>query len=94
MSNRRRAQRRDAHGAPVRTRQEIVVAIGAGLSVVVVTVVLLFVLKHEPPSTGVVTTPSASVPSSSTPAVSDSTATDTTATTATTAPSTTSTSAP
>ncbi len=90
MSNRRRAQRRDAHGAPVRTRPEIVVAIGTGLSVILVTVVLLFALKHEPASTGgVVTTPSSSVPSSSTPTVSDSTAT-----TATTAPSTTSTSAP
>ncbi len=93
MSNRRRAQRRDAHGAPVRTRQEIITAAGTALSVIVVTVVLLFALKHDPASTGsVVTTPISSVPSSSTPAVSDSTAT--TATTATSAPSTTSTSGP
>ncbi len=87
MSNRRRAQRRDAHGAPVRTRREIAVAAGTALSVIVVTVVLLFALKHEPVSTGsVVTTPSSSVPSPSTPAVS--------ASTAPSAPSTTSTSGP
>ena len=51
MSNRRRPQRRDAHGAPVRTRQEIWTAILTAGAVFAVTAILIFVTRHQPAST-------------------------------------------
>ena len=48
MSNRRRPQRRDAHGAPVRPRKEIWIAVGTGAGVLLVTVILILWLQNEP----------------------------------------------
>lgn len=65
MSNKRRAERRDAHGAPVRTRREITIAVLTALAVVLGTAALVFVLKKDPPSAAVPSVPSTSVPASS-----------------------------
>ena len=51
MSNRRRPERRDAHGAPVRSRNEILIAIGTAVGVIVVTAVLLIWLQNDAPTT-------------------------------------------
>ncbi len=56
MSNRRRPQRRDAHGAPVRTRQELWTAIATGAGVLLVTVLLLIWLQNDGPSSPATTT--------------------------------------
>ena len=50
MSNRRRPQRRDAHGAPVRTRHEIWMAVLTGTAVFAVTAILVVVFRHQPAS--------------------------------------------
>jgi len=73
MSNRRRAERRDAHGAPIRSRHEILVAGGVVLGVLALTVVLLLIFQHRSPSNSVVTPPSSvsnSTSSTTTPATS------------------------
>ena len=57
MSNRRRPERRDAHGAPIRSRHEILVAAGVVLGVLALTVVLLLVFQHRLPSTSAPTSP-------------------------------------
>ncbi len=67
MSNRRRPERRDAHGAPVRSRQEIMVAAAVVVGVLALTVVLLLIFQHRTSSSSsVVTPPSSTVSSSST----------------------------
>lgn len=58
MSNRRRPQRRDAHGAPVRTRREIQVAVATVLGVLAVTVLLVVLFRNKPASTAPVVVPS------------------------------------
>gem|GEM_PF-3814523 len=58
MSNRRRPERRDAHGAPVRTRREIQVAVATVLGVVAVTVLLVVLFRNTPASTAPVVVPS------------------------------------
>ena len=50
MSNKRRPQRRDAHGAPVRTTREIQIAVATVLGVLAVTVLLLVVFRNQPAS--------------------------------------------
>ena len=64
MSNRRRPERRDAHGAPIRSRHEIMDAVGVVVGVLALTVVLLLIFQHTarrrarwstPPSSAVVT---------------------------------------
>ena len=71
MSNRRRPQRRDSHGAPVRTRQELWIAIATGAGVLLVTALLIVWLQNEPvgppassppPSTQVKPNPSTTKP--------------------------------
>ena len=63
MSNRRRPQRRDAHGAPVRTRQEIWMAVLTASAVFAVTTILVVVFRHQPASTATpVGTSTASAP--------------------------------
>jgi len=77
MSNRRRPERRDAHGAPVRSRHEILVAAGVVLGVLALTVVLLLVFQHRSPSTSAPTPPASvsnSTSSTTTPATSASSA--------------------
>ena len=49
MSNRRKPQHRDAHGAPIRTRREIWIAVATGLAVLTVSIVLIVVFRHRPP---------------------------------------------
>jgi cytoskeletal protein RodZ len=74
MSNRRRPERRDAHGAPVRSRHEILVAAGVVVGVLALTVALLLIFQHRTPSNSVVTPPSSvasnSTTSTTTPATS------------------------
>ena len=58
MSNRRRPQRRDAHGAPVRTRQEIWMAVLTASAVFAITAILIVVFRHQPASTASPVAPS------------------------------------
>lgn len=83
MSNRRRPERRDAHGAPVRTRNEILIAIGTAVGVVVVTALLLVWRQNEPPASTAPVIPSTKPVStpSSTSSTSVTTASSTTSTT-------------
>ena len=94
MSNRRRPEHRDAHGAPIRTRQEILVAAATVTGVLALTVVLLLIFKHDAPSSSVTTPPSSvatdgstttttAASTASTAATSNTTAVTSSATTAT-----------
>jgi cytoskeletal protein RodZ len=83
MSNRRRPERRDAHGAPVRTKQEIWTAVGVVVGVLALTIVLLIAFRHRPASS-TVTTPSSIVSTSSTTKPSGSTTSSSTATSSST----------
>ncbi len=62
MSNRRRPQRRDAHGAPVRTRQEIWMAVLTAGAVLAVTAILVVVFRHQPASTATPAVPTTTSP--------------------------------
>jgi hypothetical protein len=64
MSNRRRPQRRDAHGHPVRSVQEIWVAVATVAGVLAVTLILLLVFQNRSSSSSTVETPSSSKPAS------------------------------
>ncbi len=65
MSNRRKPQHRDAHGAPIRTRREIWIAVATGLAVLTVSMVLIVALRHRPPEAVTIPAPTAtSVPAS------------------------------
>ena len=64
MSNTRRPQRRDAHGAPVRTTREIQIAVATVLAVLAATVILVVIFRTRPISTS----PTVSTPPSSAPA--------------------------
>ncbi len=63
MSNTRRPQRRDAHGAPVRTTREIQIAVATVLAVLAATVILVVIFRTRPISTS----PTVSTPPSSAP---------------------------
>jgi hypothetical protein len=83
MSNRRRAQHRDARG-PIRTPREILIAIITGTVVVVGTAVIIWAIwlatKPEPVATPTLPSTSAtSAPSSSTTAAATATSSTTTA---------------
>lgn len=65
MSNRRRPERRDAHGAPVRTRREIQVAVATVLAVLAVTVLLVVLFRNKPESVAPVVVPSSATTSTS-----------------------------
>src|SRR3954468_5232730 len=66
MSNRRRPERRDAHGAPVRSPREIWTAIGVVAGVLALTAVLLLAFQNDPPPSAVVTPPTTVTKASST----------------------------
>ena len=75
MSNKRRPQRRDAHGAPVRTTREIQIAVATVLGVLAVTVLLLVLFRNQPvsnppvvPNTSATTQPKAGSTTSTAPA--------------------------
>ncbi len=59
MSNRRKPQHRDAHGAPIRTRREIWIAVATGLAVLTVSIVLIVVFRHRPPEAVTIPAPTA-----------------------------------
>ena len=61
MSNRRRPERRDAHGAPVRSRQEFWVAAATVAGVLALTVILVLIFQNRTESSSVVTPPSSVV---------------------------------
>ena len=90
MSNRRRPERRDAHGAPVRSPREIWTAIGVVAGVLALTVALLWKFQNDPPASSVVTTPttvgkSTSTTSSATSTTTKATSSSSTATSSTSA---------
>ncbi len=58
MSNKRTPQRRDAHGAPVRTTREIQIAVATVIGVLALTVILVMIFRHRPVSTAPAVTPS------------------------------------
>ncbi len=97
MSNRRRAQHRDAHG-PARSQSEVIIAIITGVAVVVVTAVVIWGiwLATKPDTVATPTLPSTSStsvsPSSSTTAGGSTTSTGAATSSTTAAP--TSTTAP
>lgn len=97
MSNRRRAQHRDAHG-PIRSQSEIIIAIMTGVSVVVVTAIVIWAIwlasKPDPIATPTLPSTSATNPSSTTTPADGSTSSTTAATSSTSASSSTSTTTP
>lgn len=90
MSNRRRAQHRDAHG-PIRSQSEVIIAIMTGVAVVVVTAIVIWAIwlasKPDPVATPTLPSTSAPSPSSTTPPGDASTSSTTAATSSTTAAS-------
>lgn len=59
MSNRRKPERRDAHGAPIRSRREIWIAVATGLAVLAVSVILIVIFRHRPPEAPKIPAPTA-----------------------------------
>ena len=93
MSNKRRPQRRDAHGAPVRTTREIQIAVATVLGVLAVTVLLLVLFRNQPassspavPNTSASTQPTGGSTTSTAPPI-NSSSSSTPASSSTSAPS-------